>query len=321
MRNVGNLIPRPRRTARRTGDSRKASAIEYAGDRAEGGEHRRLRALRVRRDEGECSCAARSRRRPTSTSGCYHANSAAFPASMHEGAAGPGPEAARPALQLNVLVQMEHLMDVSDRARAGRGRCAGAERVVVRHRRRHDVQRTSATVGRSLPTDKEVAERMVARLAARPPGDGSIDAVRAAGRRMRRDAQASSVRRRSRWRPASRTPTACLLLTPLAVPDADASRADGRHLRQGQPVRARQPESSPCELEGRAVPLRRRPDRADERERPTCPTAGRWSIPATTGSAGLDGPYRDGANSISLDRHNGKGGDRHDLPARGSAMS
>jgi carbonic anhydrase len=174
MRNVGNLIPPATVDGASTGDLSEASAIEYA-----------VMELKVANIVvcGHSECGAMKamlvrspkHKTPNLDKWLHHANSAAFRLE-HEGPLDAGLKPHDQLSQLNVLVQMEHLMTypvVRQQVAAGALVLSGWWFDIAA-----GTMYTYERNGRSfVPIDKEVAERMVARLAARAPGDGSIDAA------------------------------------------------------------------------------------------------------------------------------------------------
>ena len=164
MRNVGNLVPPAAADGASTGDVSEASAIEYA-----------VLVLKVRNivvcGHSECGAmkavlARNSKlKAPNLERWLYHARTAAFRLEQE----GPLDGARKPhdqLSQLNVLVQLEHLMTypvVRQKVKAGALRLSGCWFDIAngdvygyeRGRRRFEI------------IDRKMAKRLVARLAAR----------------------------------------------------------------------------------------------------------------------------------------------------------
>ena len=169
MRNVGNLIPPATQDGSSTGDLSEASAIEYA-----------VMELKVANIVvcGHSECGAMKamlgrrpkQKTPNLDKWLYHANSATFRLE-HEGPLNASLKAHDQLSQLNVLVQMEHLMTypiVRQQVAAGALVLSGWWFDIATGTM-YTYERTS----RSFEAiDREIAERMVARLAARAPGTG-----------------------------------------------------------------------------------------------------------------------------------------------------
>ena len=138
MRNVGNLIPPAAPDGVSIGDLSEASAIEYA-----------VLVLKVANIVvcGHSECGAMKAvltrnpklKSPNLDRWLHHANTAAFRLE-HEGALDTGLKPHDQLSQLNVLVQIEHLMSypiVREQVAAGE---LASERLVVRHRDRRHVR-------------------------------------------------------------------------------------------------------------------------------------------------------------------------------------
>ena len=164
MRNVGNLIPPATLDGSSTGDLSEASAIEYA-----------VLALKVANIVvcGHSACGAMKAmlgrdpglKAPNLDKWLYHANTSLFRLE-HEGPLDPALEAHDQLSQLNVLVQLEHLMTygiVKSQVAAGAlvvsgwwfDIATGSMYVYERSSRSFEI------------IDRAVADRLVKRLAAR----------------------------------------------------------------------------------------------------------------------------------------------------------
>ena len=169
MRNVGNLVPPSTAEGDSTGDLSEASAIEYA-----------VLALKVANIVvcGHSECGAMKSmfvrdpelKAPNLEKWLYHANPAAFRLEQ-EGALDPALKPHDQLSQLNVLVQLEHLMTYP----IVRARVAAGALVLsgwwfdVGSGDMYAYERSS----RSFQLiDRALAEQLVARLAARAPTSG-----------------------------------------------------------------------------------------------------------------------------------------------------